>query len=507
MLKSKHLAHRYMLLVGSVCWSLPIAGAADQWAAFRNDGTNVTSAADLPLEWSPTSGISWQRELPGYGQSSPLVWNDRIYLTAVEGPKKEKSMVVAVSTTTGEVLWEKWVETTSQDSNYYAKSRAAPTPVVDAKGVFAFFEGGDVVGFSHEGDLLWQRSLTEEYGDFQNGHGLGSSLAQTDDSVIVLIDHSGPAYLLSLDKKTGENQWKVTRKSRASWASPVVAEINGKQQIVISSNGTVDGYDPVDGKQLWTVDDIGGNTIPSVTVADGRVYAGASISEFGGEGSQSTCCIEVGEDNSAKVVWRAEKANCHYVSPLIHDGLVYCVNKVGALYCLDSQTGKTHYAKRAGGMCWSTPIASGDYIFLFAKDGLTTVVKPGTNFEVVAENDLWDRKDPPMPETYVQHRPERSNSRGSFADRIRESDKDKDGLIKKEELPESMQSFFARLDANSDGAIDDEELKEMEERARQRSSSSSESYGDPIVYGVAAVDGAFFIRTGTRLYCVRSSDS
>ncbi|MEM6470538.1 MAG: PQQ-binding-like beta-propeller repeat protein [Planctomycetota bacterium] len=484
---------------------VPDSSAGDAWTGFRNNGASLTPSKSLPVEWSPTSGITWQAELPGYGQSSPLLWEDRIYVTAVKGPQKEESLVVAVSASTGEVIWEKSIETTSQAANYYAKSRAAPTPVVDRSGVYAFFEGGDVIGVSHDGELLWQRSLTEEYGEFQNGHGLGSSLAQTEDSVIVLIDHSGPSYLLSLDKETGTNRWKVDRESRSSWASPVVASIHGKPQIVISSNGTVDGYDPVDGKQLWTVGDVGGNTIPSVTVVDDRVYAGASVSEFGdGSVSQSTCCIEVGKDNTAEIAWRAEKANCHYVSPLVSDGRVYTVNKVGVVHCLDAESGEKIYAKRAGGMCWSTPIASEGSIYLFAKDGLTTVVKPGSEFEVIAECELWDRDDPPQPETYVEHRPERSGSRQSFTERMKEADKDGDGLVKKEELPESMRGFFARLDSNSDGSIDSEEIEAMAERARQRSSSSSESYGDPIVYGVAATEGAFFIRTGTRIYCVGS---
>ncbi|MEM7558344.1 MAG: PQQ-binding-like beta-propeller repeat protein [Planctomycetota bacterium] len=333
--------------------------------------------------------------------------------------------------------------------------------------------------------------------------------AQTESQVIVLIDHSGPAYLLSLDKETGKNHWKVERKSRASWASPVVATIHGREQIVVSSNGTVDGYDPEDGSQLWTVDGVGGNTIPSVTVAEDRVYAGASVSSRGGGDptAQTTCCIEVSRDcQSAKILWRAKKASCHYVSPLEHQGTIYTVNEVGVLNGVDAVTGKSKVTKRTSGICWSTPLSAGEHIYLFGKNGMTTVMNPANDFEVVAENPLWDLDNPPKPETYTEHRPERS-SRGSFTEQIQKSDKDNDGLITKEELPESMQSFFGRLDTNSDGAIDKEELEAMAKRARERSSSSSSSYGDPIVYGVAVTDGAFFVRTGTRIFCIRSESA
>ncbi|MEM7558343.1 MAG: PQQ-binding-like beta-propeller repeat protein [Planctomycetota bacterium] len=164
-----------MLLVFLVAFSCAPLFAGD-WTSFRNDGRNVTVARNLPTKWSPSSGIAWQRELPGYGQSSPLLWEDRIYLTAVKGPNKEESLVLAMNAETGELLWETAIETTSQAANYYAKSRAAPTPVVDEGGIYAFFEGGDVVRISHSGERVWHRSLTKEYGEFQNGHGLGSSL-------------------------------------------------------------------------------------------------------------------------------------------------------------------------------------------------------------------------------------------------------------------------------------------------------------------------------------------
>ncbi|MEM7785010.1 MAG: PQQ-binding-like beta-propeller repeat protein [Planctomycetota bacterium] len=197
--------------------------ADDRWIAFRNDGTNHSNAADLPVKWSPSNGIAWQKELPGYGQSSPLLWDGCLYLTEVRGPMKNQSVIIAIDSSSGELKWECPVETTEKDANYDQRCRAASTPVVDEAGVYAFFSGGDLFSVSHQGKLRWKRQLTKEYGKFQNGHGLGSSLAQTSDSVIVLIDHEGPSYLLAVDKQTGKNKWKVDRKQRTSWTSPVVA--------------------------------------------------------------------------------------------------------------------------------------------------------------------------------------------------------------------------------------------------------------------------------------------
>lgn len=483
--------------------------SGDRWPGFRNDGSNHSQSKNLPIRWSPKSGIAWQRELPGYGQSSPLLWDGRLYLTLVEGPMKNESIVIALDAASGNTLWQSAISTTSQAANYRAKSRAAPTPVVDAAGIYAFFEGGDVLALSHDGKVKWKRHLTKEYGEFENGHGLGSSLAQTDDAVIVLIDHKGPSYLLALDKKTGKNRWKVERKPRSSWTSPVVADLNGRRQIVISSNGTVDGYDAKSGAPLWSVPDIGGNTIPSVTVADGRVFAGAAASRSGRNNSpRACCCIDVtGEEKLvAKVRWRAKRARCHYVSPLVVDGYVYHVNKAGVVFCIDAATGETIYKERTAGMCWATPIAANGHIYFFARDGQATVIKTGRKFEQVAVNALWDLDEPPAPETYVPHRPKSTRRRSPLAT-LQNADKNKDGRITKDELPSSMQRFFSQMDANSDGAVDKAELEAASARLRRGSGSGSDAYNEPILYGVAVGDGAFFVRTGTRMYCVRGAET
>ncbi|MEN1706129.1 MAG: PQQ-binding-like beta-propeller repeat protein [Planctomycetota bacterium] len=425
------------------------ASAQDQagarWTSFRNSGTNTAAAESLPVTWSEDSGISWQRELPGYGQSSPLLWDGRLYVTAVKGPMKDESLVLAVDAKTGDAIWERAIETATPAANYSMNSRAAPTPVVDESGLYVFFEGGDVAAFTHDGEKRWHRKLTEEYGEFDNNHGLASSLAQNDDSLFLLADHRGPAYLVSLDKRTGENKWKVARDPRMSWTSPVVATIEGREQVVVSSNGTVDGYDATSGDHLWSVADVGGNTMSSPTVIGSRIYAGASASgRGGGDITRASTAIEVygGEELSAKIAWRASRASCSYVSPVVVGDYAYHVNDAGVVFCLDAETGETLYRERTAGQCWATPLAAGGHLYLFAKDGQTTVIKTGPEFEQVSLNQLWDPEDPPMPETYVQNPPSSSGEQAS--------------------------SYVST----------------------------------PTVYGVAAGDGAFFVRTGTRLYRV-----
>jgi len=379
---------------------------------------------------------------------------------------KENCLVLALDARSGEPRWNRTFPASTTCASDYMVSRAAPTPVVDHNGLYVFFEGGDLIGLSHRGEVKWQRSLTKEYGEFENHHGVGSSLAQTEQAVVVLIDHRGPSYLLAVDKATGENLWKVERESRMSWTSPIVVQMQGKEQVVVSSNGTVDGYDAATGKLLWTLDDIGGNSIPSASVSGNRLFIGASLSRFNPvpNAAESNCCLQVreaGGEFTCGVLWRAEKVLAHYASPLPYRRCVYYVNKVGAVFCLDIETGARNYVERIDGPCWATPVAVGDHVFFFGKDGVTTVVKAGPTFAKVATNGLWDPDNPPKAEQYV--------------------------AVDKAEVDKTVQP------SRSGRGV------------RSRRDGSRERYQDPIVYGVAVIDDSFFIRTGTRLYCVRKS--
>ncbi len=505
--------------------SVLVAGdpaGADNWTSFRNGGKSRSHAENLPLQWSPNQGIAWQRELVGYGQSAPVVWKDTVFVTSVVGPMKEKCVVAALDARSGNVAWEKEFEACAVKASNFMASRAAPTPAVDEQGVYAFFEGGNLVALSHDGKVRWERSLTNDYGPFENGHGLGSSLAQTAGVLFVLVDHKGPSYLLAVDKATGETKWKADREPRYSWTSPIVVPWKGKEQVVVSSNGFVDGYDGATGGLLWTVEGVAGNTIPSPAAAQGRIFIGAAKSERGPTAAGVTsCCLQLpngADESECKVLWRAKKASNSYASPVPAGDFVYSVNKVGVVYCLDTATGAERYAERIDGPCWATPIVVADRAYFFGKNGVTSVLKVGPEFSRVATNALWNAKEPPKPETYTEHRQAQpEGKRTDSADRLAEADKDGDGKLTKDELPESMQGFFSRLDANSDGVLDQEELAAMRERSSRdgrggegRGSMGSGgrggmggSWGDPTVYGVAAAGGAFFIRTGTRLYCVR----
>ncbi|HND52542.1 MAG TPA: PQQ-binding-like beta-propeller repeat protein, partial [Pirellulaceae bacterium] len=371
--------------------------------SFRNGGGSRTSGPTLPVKWSKEQGVSWQKELPGYGQSTPVIWKGVVYVTAVEGPHKERCLVLAMEAKTGQPLWRhEFPASTGLPSNYMA-ARAAPTPAVDANGVYVFFEGGDLAAITHNGKELWRRSLTTEYGAFQNHHGLGSSVAQDDDSLYVHIQHSGPSYLLCVDKKTGTNRWKADRKSSMSWSTPVVMDDGGRRMVVVSSGGEVEAFDARMGTVCWRAGEFAGNATPSPTIDGNDLLLGAALSDFESANnvSKSNACL-TWQDGKFSVRWRAQRAMCDYASPVVCGSYVYYVNRLGVVYCLNRADGAELYSHRLPGPCWATPVVSGDRVFFFGKDGVTTVIEAASEWREVARNSLWDVENPPKPESYVE---------------------------------------------------------------------------------------------------------
>jgi outer membrane protein assembly factor BamB len=378
----KTLLILFLLMISAATEPIP----ARSWPGFRGKGDSHTADKRLPLEWADDKNVAWDTPLPGYGQSSPVIWQDRVFLTATEGENKEKLIVVCYNQKTGTRLWLKELPSSFTMKDAKTVSKAAPTPVVDNRRVYFFFESGDLLALDHGGKLLWQRKLAEEYGGYKTNHGLGSSVAQTAKAVIVMIAHSGPSYLLAVDKQTGRNLWKTDLKEGGGWSTPLVANINGRQQIIVSISGAVRAYDADQGQVIWSVNGLKGNNIPSPTLGleQNLVIAGSSDKgmnvaiKLGGEGDVT----------ASHIAWRAQEATANFASPLVHQGLVYFVNKVGVAFCLDLKTGEELWRERLGGEVWASPLAAGDRIYFFGVDGKTHVLRAGAKFEQLAVNTL-----------------------------------------------------------------------------------------------------------------------
>lgn len=354
-----------------------------QWSVFRGNGQSRTAARDLPLNWTAEKNIAWKQDLKGYGQSSPVVWGERVFVTSADGKEKENLVVTAVNLVSGKTEWSKTFHASTKIPVSDYVSRSAPTPAVDADRVYAFFESGDLVALDHKGNELWTRSLTKDYGAFEGNHGLGSSPTLTKNAVIVLADHSGPSYLIALDKKTGKTLWKTDRKPRVSWSSPIVVDSPRGQKIFLSSNGSVEAYS-AKGERIWEVAGLERNTVASPTVTEDLVIVGSSqvgnnlAIKRGGSGDVT----------QSHIAWRNREATSSFGSPLVHQGRVYFVNRSGGVVCADLKTGTTLWKERLPGSCWASPVGAGDRIYFFTKDGTTTVMASADEKKTLAENPL-----------------------------------------------------------------------------------------------------------------------
>ncbi len=423
-----------------------------QWPAFLGSGATAGAVAEsqLPLEWSPEHGISWQAEIPGHGQSSPVVWGDHVFVTSVEGPKKETYHTLCVNLSTGQVEWARDLANSTPIDNSLYVSRAAPTPVVDAQRVVVFFESGGCVAYSHSGEILWTRDLAKDYGPFIAEFGLGASPCQTDDRVYVLLEHDGPSHLVALDKQTGQTVWQVDRTPRRSWSSPAVLDVGGAPQIVVSSAGSIDGYSTETGELLWTYNQVGGNTgTTPIDCGDGKFLVGASAGQQGENAEEakiSNCLMQVSQEGTqwrVDKLWMNQEVSPSWASPIMHQGLAYWINRGGVVSCLDANTGEMVYKERSKQSCWATPIAVGERIYLFGKDGVVSVLASGREFKLLAENALWSADDPPL-----------------------------------------------------DASLQTQEKGEQRQRA-------AAMFGGATLYGAAIVDQAIIARIGNRLYCIQ----
>ncbi|MCC6508622.1 MAG: PQQ-like beta-propeller repeat protein [Pirellulaceae bacterium] len=376
--------------------------APDAWPAFLGAGATAVDAEQLPLKWSPTEKIAWRTGVPGHGQSSPVIWGERVFLTSVEGPNKDRFHILCLDLQSGKELWRKTIANSAPVANSVYVSRAAPTPVVDSKIVIAQFESGDVVAFTHEGEELWKQSLSTEVGPLVAEFGLGASPCQTEDLVFILLEHDGPSYLLALDKRTGRTQWKAARTARRSWSSPAIVTVDGQPQVVVSSAGSVDGYQASNGELLWSFKEVGGNTgTTPIDCGDGRFLVAAAPGRQGEnmqESKKSNGMMQIqrrGTQWSAERKWIADDVAPSWASPIVHQGLAYWINRVGVVSCFDASTGELVYQERTKQSCWATPYAVGDRIYFFGKDGLTSVIAAGRQFKVLAENQLWGPDDLP----------------------------------------------------------------------------------------------------------------
>lgn len=378
-------------LTGAACF-------AGDWTSFQNGGSAVENFHTVDFNWEADPRLVWQAELPGYGQSSPVVLGNLIYLTTVEGSNKETYRVLALDRATGQQVWDYSAENPSPRESTNYVSKAAPTPVADKQGVICFFEGGLLVALSTEGKVRWQRNLLAEFGPLDERHGLSASLEQDAESLYVWVERGTEPYVLKLEKQSGKILWNVPGLGTTSWASPRLIHAAGSMHLVLSGIGKLRGLDSGTGETLWEFTDLVGNSTPTpMPIGPGQFLLGATVGREGGDAgrsAESNGLLQITRTDdgiwSCGFVWQAKRATSSFGSPAASSDTAYFVNRTGVLYALDLKTGEERYAERIGDSIWATPIVLRNAVLFLGKNGTLDVLAPGAEYKPLKSFSVWE---------------------------------------------------------------------------------------------------------------------
>jgi len=372
---------------------------ADNWPTWRGPNSDgISSETNLPVKWSATENIAWKLPMPGRSGSTPIIWGDRIFLTTSDDDAIE---LWAVDRKKGTVLW-KQKQGDGGKAIYRKHNMSSPSPVTDGKSVWVMTGTGMLRSFDFNGKEQWARDIQKDYGAFGLQWGYASSPLLYDGSLIVQVLHGmktdDPSYVLRINAKTGATEWRVERPTKAihespdSYTTPALLVNGAAKEIVITGGDCVTGHDPATGKELWRGNGLNPQNngayriVASPLVRDGLIYAPTRVRPLiafraGGRG-------DITESHK---VWSTNNGP-DVPTPVTDGKLFFIVRDNGTLYCLDAKTGAEIWGGQRirPGIYSSSPVLADGKIYATNEDGVTSVYKAGSEFEILSENELGE---------------------------------------------------------------------------------------------------------------------
>jgi outer membrane protein assembly factor BamB len=374
------------------------------WRGPRGDGTSRETG--LPTAWDGASGenVRWKIELPGEGHSSPTVWEDRLFLAAC-APDTEERLLLCYDARSGRELWRQTVVRSPLETMHSLNSRASSTPATDGELVYIAFLQVDgttipapnvgapreitpgrivVAAYDVDGKPRWKADV----GEFVSAHGFCSNPVLFEDLVIVNGDHDGDSYLVALDRATGDERWRVKREHGIrSYATPIIRDLAGRTQMVLSGSKTVVSYDPRTGEQHWMIDGPTEQFVASMVCDGERLFVTAGFPEHH--------ILAIRPDGSGNVtdthvVWRTQRGAAYVPSPIVVGSNLLVISDGGVASCFDTESGERHWMERVGPKFGASPVAAGDVVYATSSEGVTSVLSLGPKFEKLGECKLGE---------------------------------------------------------------------------------------------------------------------
>lgn len=372
-----------LLLILSVNFSVK----AQNWPCWRGpNGDGTSSETNLPTEWDSVKNVIWKTEIPGIGYSSPIIWEDKIFLTSAI-VDTHKRLLLCFDKNAGEKLWQKTVLDSPFERKHNDNSYASGTPSTDGKLVFlSFLDGEDayVAAYDFLGNKIWE----QRPGKFQSPHGYSCSPVIYNDKLIINGNSlSEDSFLAALNKNDGSIIWKVHQDNPAhSFSTPIFREMAGKMQMIFGGNKQISSYNPDDGSRYWWIDG------PSEDFCSTPVYNAKHDLILISSAWPQRILLAVKPDGSgnvtdSKVVWQTKDGAFYVPSPVFTDDYLFSTMTNGNVHCLDITTGEVLWKENLGKQ-YPSPVLAGGLVYMPNDEGVITVIKPGPVFEAIARNSI-----------------------------------------------------------------------------------------------------------------------
>ena len=378
---------------------------AENWPGWRGpSGDGVSAGKGIPTKWSSTDNIAWRIAIPGEGHSSPIVWGDKVFLTS-SLTEKNKRILLCLDRLSGQTVWQRDVVQSPPETIHRLNSRASGTPATDGRQVYVTFmraEGNKVIApnvgserlitpgkiivaaYDLDGNEKWKTNV----GDFVSAHGFNTCPVLFEDLVILNGDHDGDAYLVALDRQSGRERWRTRRENKTrSYVTPIIREIDGITQMILSGSLCIASYDPRNGKRHWIVDGPTEQFVASV------VYDGKYVFATGGYPERHTLAIRPGGKGNVTdthIAWRTTRGAAYVPSPIISGRYLLMVADSGIASCFEARTGKRHWMERLPGGHSPSPVSADGLVYFVSDRGVTTIIRPSETFAVIAKNELGE---------------------------------------------------------------------------------------------------------------------
>lgn len=395
---------------GGAVQSAPVPGAERNWAEWRGPlNTGVSPTAEPPTTWSENSNIKWKVKLPGSGTSTPIIWENRVYVTtavAAGGPPKVKEgggpttllptgpyrfMVMCLDRATGKTVWEKVArEEVPHEGHHQDHGYASHSPVTDGKNLYVYFGSRGLYCYDLQGNLKWKKDLGKQ--QTRLGFGEGSSPALHGNTLVITWDHEGEDFIVALDKYTGAEKWRQQRDEPTTWSTPLILEHGGKAQVVTAGTRKVRTYDLETGKLVWEIGGLTENVIPSPVSSGDMVYLTS------GYRGNALLAVRLGREGDLTgtdaVAWSHNRSTPYVPSPLLYDDKLYFIgSNSGMVSCFDAKTGQPLMnAERLPALSgiYASPVGAAGKVYLLGRNGASVVLKNTGKMDVLATNTLED---------------------------------------------------------------------------------------------------------------------